>query len=85
MSDSCPNCGYCKACGRSNGPTYHPWGVVPYYPYQPYWWGTVTVGTGIGLATTPNQNGITWTSQPTPISVASGAGQYGDHSYTTLT
>lgn len=32
MSDSCPNCGYCKHCGRSNygySPHYTPWWSTP--------------------------------------------------------
>jgi hypothetical protein len=29
--DACPNCGYCKHCGRSN----EPFRFVPYYPVYP--------------------------------------------------
>lgn len=41
MSDSkCPNCGYCKHCGRSDQLVY-PVYLQPYYPYwqwyQPTW------------------------------------------------
>lgn len=34
--DSCPNCGYCKHCGRSDKPAYVP-APVPHYPMFPVW------------------------------------------------
>jgi len=35
---SCPNCGYCPHCGRSNNP--YPY-TYPYYPSYPNeWWQT---------------------------------------------
>lgn len=56
---TCPRCGYCQHCGRSNHPVYVP---MPYYQ-QPYWrwqghqvWcgdvnaGTMTAGSGSGLS-----------------------------------
>lgn len=47
---SCPNCGYCPTCGRSNQITY-------YYPYQnnPYFYG----GTYGGPLQTPNTTAST--------------------------
>lgn len=36
---SCPHCGYCEHCGRSNGWRGYPWGVTPY-------WGQSTWTTG---------------------------------------
>lgn len=57
--DSCPNCGYCKHCGRSDRPAYvpAPYPVFPMVPYWPWtgggrWWGDgadrieITYGTG---------------------------------------
>lgn len=35
MTDKCPNCGYCPACGRSDQPVI-PWWPMPYYGP---WWG----------------------------------------------
>lgn len=41
---TCPACGYCPHCGRSNGYQQFPLYPSPYYP--PYTWGTITVGNG---------------------------------------
>jgi len=40
MEERCPNCGYCKHCGRSGGYQVGPY--VPTYPNWtvPYWTGT---------------------------------------------
>lgn len=60
----CPNCGYCKECGRSDRPVFVPY-PVPYYPMPtlPWWqlqpWstaggnyqnGTITIVGGASLS-----------------------------------
>ncbi|KKL17242.1 hypothetical protein LCGC14_2487540 [marine sediment metagenome] len=49
---SCPNCGYCPHCGKSNGywtvpyvpsvPYFYP----PYMPFYPTWTSRTTIGIG---------------------------------------
>lgn len=55
MTDACPNCGYCKHCGRSYRPAFvpAPYPVFPMVPSNPWFWPTyvgdrigVTYGTG---------------------------------------
>lgn len=55
MSDVCPNCGYCKACGRGNGYWYQPY-TYPYTVTTPQWWVTST-GTISGLGGIPYNGG----------------------------
>lgn len=46
---SCPNCGYCSACGRGKPKQY------PYYPsqpYPPYWYYEPLTGTSTPLTDT---------------------------------
>ncbi len=73
VKSSCPNCGYCPHCGRSNGywtvPSvpYIPW--YPTYPYPLYstpWLGTTwtdgETGTTFKINTTSSgSNDITYT------------------------
>ena len=58
--ESCPNCGYCKHCGRGGG-----YWTQPYYPYP--WWGIYPpnewhIPTIWGTDTTTNKPDITWTT-----------------------
>lgn len=42
MSEStCPNCGYCKHCGRG-GHQVAPWQIQPVITWHPRWWDTTT-------------------------------------------
>ena len=47
----CPDCGYCKECGRSDRTVPYfprPYQVYPWYPtapYYPFWYTNVGVGT----------------------------------------
>ena len=67
---SCPSCGYCPHCGRSNQPQpyYVPWYPQPYPWYGPYLVtsgegtsGTITVGDTSGYDTA-DYTSITYTS-----------------------
>jgi hypothetical protein len=60
--EACPNCGYCKHCGRSN----EPFRFVPYYPVYPVYptyptWPPYT---------------ITWGPNSAPYSITSSAGDW---------
>lgn len=70
--ETCPNCGYCKHCGRGGHQVYpmypSPWWQVPSYPT---WIGTggfvPTVTTGIGVGNTTGHT-ITWNANTPNIS-----------------
>ena len=59
-SETCPHCGYCSHCGRSNS---YPWYQRP-WPYYPSW--TWTAGNNVPLSTTtPLTSGNVWTTNAT--------------------
>jgi hypothetical protein len=58
---SCPNCGHCPACGRSNMRPVQYW---PYWGYGPHWGYPYTYGAPVVVPTTwgvgnPNVYGTT--------------------------
>lgn len=61
--ETCPSCGHCPTCGRSNGVWTAPY--RPWYPYQyPYWYssGTLTIsGNSIASSSTATGTSASWT------------------------
>lgn len=55
---SCPKCGYCKECGRSNED--NRWWIYPYNPY-PWWQSPYITWTGAPTTTTTTTSGNTTT------------------------
>ena len=53
VQHSCPNCGYCPHCGRSN---VQPWPMTPWpsYPSYPWWYPPYTVTWQSNSATSPS-------------------------------
>jgi hypothetical protein len=65
---TCPKCGYCKECGRSN--------AHPFYPVYPQPWGypwVTGVGVGAKTVTVPNTGAAT---HP-PLTTQSGVLSFG--------
>lgn len=72
---TCPNCGYCRHCGRGGGGTIHP---APYYPHpypytnpwygQPVWIWNPTTTSGGSVSASGTSNMTIWNNQnPGPM------------------
>ena len=58
---TCPNCGYCPACGRARVQPYNPW------LYQNYWWGSTStpyINYSGTLVDVSSPGSITWNVTP---------------------